>query len=116
MNVQLIGAFAFGTVVGWICYRTLRRNKESTISDLATVIGAVGGAAVLGLFPAQTDLFGSYGIGLAAGFFVYLIVSLVVAAKTETLSAVNEWLGDDQPSAGGRPPPNAQNAGRIPQI
>lgn len=99
-NLSLCGAFAFGTVIGWITYRTLRRSKQSGLSDIATVIGAVGGATVTGLFPKETDVFGLYGIGLAIGFFLYLIVSLLIAAKSGTLSAVNEWLGEPQPIAG----------------
>jgi outer membrane lipoprotein SlyB len=41
----------FGLVVGYITYRTLARTTEKVaISDLATVIGAIGGAAITGLF------------------------------------------------------------------
>jgi uncharacterized membrane protein YeaQ/YmgE (transglycosylase-associated protein family) len=95
-SVSLWGAFAFGLVIGWVTYRTLRRTKQSGLSDIATVIGAVGGATVTGLFQKGTDSFGFYGIGLAVGFFFYLIVSVALAAKTNTLPAVNEWLGEPQ--------------------
>ena len=77
------GAFAFGFVIGWICYRTLRRRKENaSLSDLATVIGAVGGGAVLALFKTQ-ELFSGYAIGLAAGFFLYFMVALIIGGKDE---------------------------------
>lgn len=93
-TVSLWGAFAFGLVIGWVTYRTLRRTKQSGLGDIATVIGAIGGATVTGLFQKGTDAFGYYGIGLAAGFSFYLIVSVALAAKTNTLPAVNEWLGE----------------------
>ena len=83
-----VGALCFGLVIGWVAYRTLRRSGETVaLSDIATVIGAVGGAAVTGLFKDQA-LFGTYCIGLALGFFLYLIVA-VTALKDVT------WLGSD---------------------
>jgi hypothetical protein len=84
------GAFWFGIVIGYITYRTLRRKKDAGISDIAAVIGAVGGAAVVGLFPADTSRFDFYAIGLAAGFFLYLLVSLALSG-----TRVNEFLGDE---------------------
>lgn len=95
---SLIGR-AFGLVVGWVTYRTLRRSRQNGISDLATVIGAVGGASVTAMFPPQSDAFGAYGTGLAAGFFAYLIVSLFVAGRER--QSVNEWLGDPFQMRGG---------------
>src|SRR5207248_1563475 len=51
MTTQSVGALCFGVVIGWITYRTLRRSSETVaLSDIATVVGAVGGAAVTGLF------------------------------------------------------------------
>jgi hypothetical protein len=81
MSLEFIGAGCFGIVVGWICYRTLRRNTDATkLSDLATVVGAVGGGAVTALFK-STDLFASYSIGLAIGFFLYLLIGLAFDGK-----------------------------------
>ncbi|MFN2130415.1 MAG: hypothetical protein ACK2VD_07815 [Anaerolineae bacterium] len=86
--IALIGAFCFGLVIGWVAYRTLRKRSETVaLSDIATVIGAVGGAAVTGLFK-DSALFGAYCIGLAIGFFLYLIIA-VTALKDVT------WLGSD---------------------
>jgi len=96
------GAFCFGLVVGWITYRTLRRTKTTGLSDISTVVGAVGGAAVLSLFPAETDAFGAYSIGLAVGFFAYLIVAGIVEVKAATnpaLKPTSKWLGSDQDEA-----------------
>jgi hypothetical protein len=76
-------------VIGWITYRTLRRKEGTTqLSDLATVIGAVGGAAVTKLFD-EPDLFGAYSIGLAVGFFLYF----AVAVKTEGKDSAAKWMG-----------------------
>ena len=67
-----VGAFCFGLVIGWVTYRTLRFSKVSGLSDLATVIGAVGGAAITGLFEKTNGAFSFYCVGLALGFFLYL--------------------------------------------
>jgi hypothetical protein len=87
MSVEEWGALVFGVVIGWVTYRTLRRTTETVdLSSIATVIGAVGGAAVTTVF--DTDrLFGFYAIGLGAGFFAYL-------ALGATLLKDVTWLGD----------------------
>jgi hypothetical protein len=86
MSIGEVGAVCFGVVIGWIAYRTLRRTSDEVkLSDIATVIGAVGGAAVTVLFNSQ-NLFGCYAIGLAGGFFAYLILG-------HTLFDDSEWLG-----------------------
>ena len=76
------GAFWFGLVIGFITYRTLRHKKAAGISDIATVIGAVGGAAILALFPAQSSSFDYYAGGLAVGFFLYLSVATLPSPRT----------------------------------
>lgn len=68
------GAFAFGAVVGWFLYFTNRYRPTIQLSDIAKLIGAIGGGAVLALFPAGTAMFAAYGLGLAAGFVVYFLV------------------------------------------
>jgi NhaP-type Na+/H+ or K+/H+ antiporter len=88
MSVGEVGAVCFGVVVGWIVYRTLRRSSDKVrLSDIATVIGAVGGAAVTTPFDNES-LFGCYSIGLAAGFFGYLILG-------NTVFKNSAWLGGD---------------------
>jgi hypothetical protein len=85
-----IGALCFGLVIGWITYRTLRRKEGSTaLSDISTVIAAVGGAAVTALFKSET-IFSMYSIGLAIGFFLYFIVSLFVSGK----ESAGKWMGE----------------------
>ena len=88
-----MGAFCFGLVIGFITYRTLRRTDQTSISDIAAVIGAIGGGAVLALFPAGSERFDYYAFGLAIGFVAYLIVSLILA-KSYGVGADKEFLGD----------------------
>jgi hypothetical protein len=83
-----IGATCFGVVIGWIVYRTLRRTDAVALSDIATVIGAVGGGAVLGIFKSETS-FGWYAIGLVGGFFAYLLLSLALSGRKATA----KWMG-----------------------
>lgn len=74
-TLQIWGAGCFGAILGWYLYFINRyRTGEVGFGDLTTIIGIVGGVGVLALFPAGTDLFGSYGIGLAVGFFGYYFV------------------------------------------
>lgn len=90
--LEVIGAIAFGLVIGWVTYRTLRRNTESvSLSDIATVFAAVGGAAVTTLFQDDTTMFACYSIGLAAGFFGYFIVGLIAKDKAP------DWMLDRSP-------------------
>jgi hypothetical protein len=85
------GALLFGIVVGWITYRTLiRRTGAVQLSDIATVIGAIGGAAITTLFDSK-HLFGVYSIGLAIGFFLYLVLYTLLNGG----SAAAIVMGDD---------------------
>jgi hypothetical protein len=89
MQVWLsIGAAAFGLVIGWMTYFILRRAKPSAISDLATIIGTLGGASIIGLFDPKGPLFASYAFGLAIGFFAYYRVYSKIVGK----SAIRETL------------------------
>jgi hypothetical protein len=91
-----IGAVCFGVVVGWVVYRTLRRTDRAAVSNIATVVGAVGGGAVLGIFKSGTS-FGWYAIGLAAGFFGYLLLSLLMGGREQTVT----WMGGGEPGSSG---------------
>jgi len=79
--LNAIGAFCFGLVIGWITYRTLRRKEGASVSDIASIIGAVGGGGVTALFGIQ-QFFPFYCIGLAAGFFGYFIIGLIIGKGT----------------------------------
>jgi uncharacterized membrane protein YeaQ/YmgE (transglycosylase-associated protein family) len=90
-DFAVVGAVCFGVVVGWITYRTLRRRTGGAqLSDIATVIGAVGGAVVTTFPFDDPDVFGAYAIGLAAGFFLYLILAIAVGGRAKA----DEWMGD----------------------
>ncbi len=70
--VLTIGTACFGILIGYITYRTLARTTDAaSISDLAAVIGAVGGGAVTAIVQPQTENFGWYAIGLLVGFIAY---------------------------------------------
>ena len=85
---DLAGPLCFGMVIGWVTYRTLRRSQGNGLSDIATVIGAVGGGAVTALWKAESGAFSVYSVGLAIGFFGYLIVAVILKTP-DTLM----WLG-----------------------
>jgi ABC-type Co2+ transport system permease subunit len=95
MSVQEVGALVFGVVVGWIVYRTLRRQGEAvSLSNIATVIGAVGGASVTTLFHDEAGrLFGWYSIGLGIGFFAYLLLAVTVLRNVSFLGGGGNELG-----------------------
>jgi hypothetical protein len=83
MFISGLGALLFGLVIGWISYRTLRLTAgTSVLSDIATIIGAVGGAAVTALLRDDV-LFGLYCLGLALGFFAYLGYGVYVSGTQE---------------------------------
>lgn len=91
--IQLLGAGCFGALVGWFVYYVNRHRTDAvTLGDVSTLIGAIGGAAVLTLFPAKTDLFGAYGIGLAVGFFGYYLVMVYCVRKSPNFDV--DWFLD----------------------
>ena len=91
--VQLLGAGGFGAVLGWYLFFLNRyRTGEVGLEDLVTVVGALGGAAILALFPAKSDLFGAYGIGLALGFFGYFVVLAALVRRAGSFGV--EWFLD----------------------
>jgi hypothetical protein len=95
MTITQWGAFTFGVVVGWFTYFVNRhRQEEVSLADVATIIGALGGASVLALFPAKTVLFGAYGIGLGAGFFAYFIILVIIIISQSKNNWTFEWFLD----------------------
>ncbi len=94
-HVVLWGAASFGLVVGYITYRTLARTTETAaITDLATVIGAIGGGTIMTIYgPSNGALFAMYSFGLLVGMVVYLILSVVFSGKESTGTV----LGSDKP-------------------
>lgn len=85
MNASLAwGSICFGAVIGWITYYTMRKNTQPRVlSDITVIIAALAGPAILAVFPAPTaankqTMFGYYGIGLAAGFFIYYLLFVLL--------------------------------------
>lgn len=91
------GPLCFGLVIGWVTYRTLRRKVEGVaVGDIAAVIGAVGGATVVGLF--KNTGFDAYCVGLAVGFFAYFAVGTFIDSR-----AGGQPAAGDKPNAGSGP-------------
>lgn len=97
MSVQTVGVSCFGLLVGFITYRTLVRAASTAVSDLASVIAAVGGGAVTAMAKPGTDMFGWYAIALLAGFVVYG----VLFALTNGVGAFAKVMGQQDVVAGG---------------
>ena len=94
-NLQLAGAAGFGALIGWYVYYINRYRKGSIqLSDLVTLVGILGGGAILALFPAGSDLFGAYGLGLFTGFFGYFIVLLILVRISKNFSV--DWVLDNR--------------------
>lgn len=72
------GVFAIGFVFGYLLLYAVRHTKEFSIEMLSTAIGAVGGATVIAWLGKFDNWIGPYGIGLAAGFVVYFVLSLIL--------------------------------------
>ncbi len=68
-----LGAFCFGAVIGWFTKEVMVRTDKFSISHIAVIIGALGGAGITKLF--ETELpFSTYCIGLACGFFLFTLL------------------------------------------
>lgn len=85
MFISGLGAFFFGLLLGWTFYRTLRLNAGvSGLAEIASIIGVLGGAAVLSLFKSDV-LFGWYATGLLIGFVAYLILDVLLYGQKQVL-------------------------------
>jgi hypothetical protein len=91
--LQLVGSGGFGAVLGWLVFYINRQRADVVkLGDLVTLLGVVGGSAVLALFPASTDLFGAYGIGLAGGFFSYFFALAFFVRRSKNFDS--DWFLD----------------------
>jgi len=112
-TLQICGAIGFGALIGWYLYYVNRHRTDTVqISDVGTVVAAIGGAAILAIFPAKTDLFGAYGIGLFAGFFGYLLVMSVIVATSNKFD--REWFLDGRRKKPGEDETTAVIGGSTP--
>ncbi|NLG50505.1 MAG: hypothetical protein GX552_10390 [Chloroflexi bacterium] len=92
-SIQLVGAWGFGALIGWYVYYINRyRKADVQLGDLVTIIGVLGGGAILAIFPARTDLFGAYGVGLFTGFFGYFLVLLFMVGMSRNFDV--DWFLD----------------------
>jgi hypothetical protein len=92
MEIKAVGALAFGLIIGWYVYYVNRYRKgDVQFSDITSLIGVIGGGAVLSLFNTP-DLFGWYGVGLAIGFFGYFLVLAGLVKKSTNFDA--DWFLD----------------------
>ena len=99
--VMSVGALCFGLSVGFIAYRTLIRTaSKAEISDIATVVAAVGGGAVTGLFQPNTDLFGWYAIGLLVGMALFFVLYLIMNGRQKLAKVMSGETVGAAPSAG----------------
>jgi hypothetical protein len=101
--MEHLGAACFGAVIGWLTYFTIRYKKEHAISDLSAVIAALGGGAILHLFTKESETFSWYAIGLAIGFFGYVLVLLLIGlfSKQLTLADLLDGSKTKNPFMGG---------------
>jgi hypothetical protein len=67
------GAFCFGAVIGWVTKEATIRSDKLSISHIAVVVGAVGGAGITKFFEKGIP-FATYCIGLAGAFFLYTLL------------------------------------------
>jgi hypothetical protein len=95
--VMSIGAACFGVVVGYVVYRSLARSgPTSSVSDIAAVIGAIGGGVVTTVFdPTGSDAFGYYSIGLLVGMVLYPLITAKFGKKVAELTSGTVLLGTD---------------------
>lgn len=93
-SITILGAAGFGAIIGWLVYYINRyRKSEVQFSDLTTIIGIVGGAAVTSLFgDGDKVLFGAYGMGLFVGFFGYFIALLIMVRLSNGVFSVTWFL------------------------
>lgn len=110
---QLLGAGGFGALIGWYIYYINRYRTDAVqLGDVVTLLGAIGGGAVLTLFPEQTDLFGAYGIGLFVGFFGYFVVLLILVARSDGVFT-GTWFLDGRRKKPGDDEVGGEQSGRA---
>ena len=109
MFIAGLGAIFFGFAIGWIAYRILRqRASAAALSDFLTILGVIGGAAVIALFKSDV-LFGLYSVGFVIGFFAYLAVGLMLYGKQE----LQPWRIEQIPPT---PSPGTPSNANLPDV
>ena len=92
-QLQLWGAGCFGSIIGWYVYYINRYRKgDVQLSDVVTLIGIIGGAAIQALFKPDGALVGAYGVGLAVGFFGYFLSLMFLVGISKNFDV--DWFLD----------------------
>lgn len=91
MSAATLGPLLFGAVVGYIVHFLIRRNGKPGIADLASIIGAVLGAAVMKAL-ATPDATNCYLMGVGVGFFLHWVALLLGREKVVSLDAISRGL------------------------
>lgn len=91
MSAATLGPLLFGAVVGYLVHFLVRRNAKPGIADLASIIGAVLGAAVMKVL-ATPEATNWYLIGVGSGFFLYWVALLLGREKVKSLDAAGRGL------------------------
>ena len=92
-QLQLWGSGCFGAIIGWYVYYINRYRKgDVQLSDVVTLIGIIGGAAIQALFKPDGALFGAYGVGLAVGFFGYFLSLMFLVGVSKNFDV--DWFLD----------------------
>jgi hypothetical protein len=93
VNLALVGAVAFGALIGWYVYFINRYRKgDVQFSDLVTVVGIIGGGTVFTLFGSDKEQFGAYGVGLFVGFFGYFAALVLLVRRSQSFTF--DWFLD----------------------
>ena len=91
--VTLLGAGAFGAMIGWYVYYINRyRKSDVQLGDITTLVGVLGGGTATALFAPSGELFGAYGLGLFVGFFGYFISLIYLVDRSPNFDA--DWFLD----------------------
>jgi hypothetical protein len=83
--IPIIGASFFGAVVGWLAHNVFQRAELLNVSWLASIIGVVGGGAVMAIFPERSPMFGAYCIGLGFSFFARVLTYPITKAISDEM-------------------------------
>jgi Subtilase family len=90
-NLEFWGAALFGVVIGWFIYYINRyRKSDLQISDITTLLGALGGGVVAAW--KSPHAFSGYAIGIAAGFFAYFLMLIILVARSKNFTF--DWFLD----------------------
>jgi|GEM_PF-3579406 len=112
MTLTEVGALAFGVAIGFLTYRTLVRTADkAAITDLAAVLGAVGGGVVTTLYDPAGRPFAWYAIGLLAGLAVFFLAFWAMngRAKLAAVMSGDTLVTGERPGGGDQ----AGHAGRV---